>query len=1421
MFCRYRVIPNLAVCSNQAAARISLRRCAAAVSAGIPSAPPPPPAGSGRGESEVFTPVENMERTLRRQLGAQALISVRQQRVTNSARHRDTNRNARDTRQAPTRLDDAAAADDGIEEGWTVAPAAASPSGSAGAAPPVPASCYRASVSFRQCGFGVTLATAESVSSEAAALEAAYQQAASSDVAFIDPSTRASEAASYDRLRYHALGLGRMVRFAISTVAAHRAQAAGALQRRRRGSAVADTSEALHPSSMHDQQARLEQQDDAFVCVVYERSDWAFAQRDSVLCCGYGTTRGAALQAGVVVALERLSAEASGAAAREDITEVHRYLDVEYTAQRNRVSGGTYTAAPAHAALSGIFGAGHAPAIVYPITTVAATSDAGATFDPFAEGAASKPRFQFGDYEASALGDAHLLDSAFTPYWAVNTTVPPAPAVNAAAAAKSLPSITPEDDGPRGNNGQNHQRSVRVLDRFGNGYSVASGAARTAMAAFRSCALQVYKRELAEVALPPRSLLGTVAWQVEGLAWLGGIGNDPDADLVYSCAPLSPHQQQPAGTKEGPVGSAGAGALLHASLYVRNAELAQLRCRGEYRTRLNCYCLALERLLQRCPPHVAALFPVATLGHLRQMYTAVDSGLLNVADACGSKGPTPLNVLGVCTNAHVNQFYQLRYENLPAGSDQGAGGGGGRRGYGGGSGSADADNVRCEVTLVNPNDASDVYVVGSGIGRGRGQAARAAAINTLRANFGHAYDAVRDLPEFQARTSSDDGTASTPRLKALPKDRRISHMNSLLSLLKAFGAEEKNWGPLTLDAVQRVTSATSGSVGNTWVAVLSTVDAKSGAPLELCRSPLSPSKSDARKRAIYLAGVTFFPTETAIYMALGRSDVARAEVDAVERYLESMGLSLDGFGGANSAQMVGDGTPAPASVGQTSGDGAGAAVTGDGNAAAATSKHDRYASAVVRYDPSFSVLEQAERLVSYALFVRAARQKDRAPSNERLVVCGELAFGGLGSSDDRAQVAVHCLSDVVVRAAGRQPSPAELGAGAPMRPMYAQLGASGAAAATAAEGDTAASANYVVLARSALKSVARDAVQAGSMPKDQLQYLLNSYEDFMPQRVARARDLCSYLFTTTLGADSVRFHCAQVDSRFWIGVISVRVPFFGRVVLTSPTKASDAAGRTVGLSFASVDERSADEASFAATSNVVPVEASHLEWVEVCRVASASKKEATNRAWLRATQVCFTPHLKYLSRQSMELQPIADEILEAQASVATTAPLEPLWSPEDRAHVVQLAGRPRPSAVAILRTLLRSEEPNARVAIALVLSGASGRASTDATTFAAAATGATSTAAASVAAAAALKGTPLLDACEQVLLYHVDSRSAASVPQVIGRASRTTPECAEGGVSVSELVRRAAVDALQSMFPEEWEQARLAGGVDVDAAARW
>jgi hypothetical protein len=427
----------------------------------------------------------------------------------------------------------------------------------------------------------------------------------------------------------------------------------------------------------------------------------------------------------------------------------------------------------------------------------------------------------------------------------------------------SAPAVAKQQDGTR----TKFTASVTVTDRYGNTYTVTSGPVATAYAACRSCALQVYKHE---ADAPPRTLLSKLIWQLDGLcdsalrqeetqrlvelSTKGGFRYaplpDPSAEM-RPCEPEMTIETQELGNNGG----------FYATVYYGNRELGQHQAAGSYVAELAVVASAIEKLALEHPELPAKLgLPYATVKDMAADYQQTCT--FSALDALKGAKVSPYATLGACCSRHFNQYYGVTYTTLDA-------------------------NAHKSVVHVDDGSRRGLRVIGEAISKTRGQAWKAACMNALRCNFPVQLAQVQDRADFMQQGGGDatgsggsgakDSAADIllKQLAKLPREQRIEKCQTLLQMVETFGASDLSWRQVNMHAEQ--------DAQGHWRAELRRRNEKDGSWIALAAGHPAGTKKDAVKLATFEAAQKYFPADLDRYLAIGRSDVTRAEVDHLSR----------------------------------------------------------------------------------------------------------------------------------------------------------------------------------------------------------------------------------------------------------------------------------------------------------------------------------------------------------------------------------------------------------------------------------------------------------------------------------------------------------------------------------------------------------
>jgi hypothetical protein len=206
-------------------------------------------------------------------------------------------------------------------------------------------------------------------------------------------------------------------------------------------------------------------------------------------------------------------------------------------------------------------------------------------------------------------------------------------------------------------------------------------------------------------------------------------------------------------------------------------------------------------------------------------------------------------VLGTILNNLVGSFYNTQYREL------------------------DAFGNKFSATLVyNDGMQSERPLIARSSSQ-KGDAWRSACMDAIKENFPTQYAAAAEMEDFDL---TSDQTARGSKFKALPREKRIQHISSLMSVILAFAEEDYGW-----TNVEFKTRGAPGGLTMRWVAELEANVHGERDRRVVFASPAHAQARHAKKLLIYLVAKKYFPKELKAYSRLGRTDALNP--DEVER----------------------------------------------------------------------------------------------------------------------------------------------------------------------------------------------------------------------------------------------------------------------------------------------------------------------------------------------------------------------------------------------------------------------------------------------------------------------------------------------------------------------------------------------------------
>ena len=428
-------------------------------------------------------------------------------------------------------------------------------------------------------------------------------------------------------------------------------------------------------------------------------------------------------------------------------------------------------------------------------------------------------------------------------------------------------------DSPRG---PTYTGTLTVVDEYSNSYTMTAKGQKTSYAAYRSCALQVYKYELNE---PCPTFLQRVVWQLEGMchhtsnALLSDAAFSESVSIGDSCSSAMTDECKRCDNDElhyeeqfGDDGTI-VGTLSHGASVLGSEE-----GKGRYRVELLTYKTALQKLIE-FHPDVASLFYFTNpeeLDHEHLFLTASTT-----VEALHGVRVTPYSVLGNCCALHFGGFYTVKYSIVQEDADSQQAAASNARANSQPQSFKLAQQRQQHVAEVSVYDGvrTPMRVLGTATAHAKGQAWKDACIAILREDFPEVFEQVRSRGEF----TDDNGLAATAKLRSLPRDKRIAHFSSLSYLLKAFGLEERGWVETVIDADM--------TPDGQWVGVVRAKTSSTGSWATVAHTEPVQLKSVAKRLVVIVAAKQYFPVEYATYSKLdNRGDATLEEAAVTSRY---------------------------------------------------------------------------------------------------------------------------------------------------------------------------------------------------------------------------------------------------------------------------------------------------------------------------------------------------------------------------------------------------------------------------------------------------------------------------------------------------------------------------------------------------------
>jgi hypothetical protein len=186
----------------------------------------------------------------------------------------------------------------------------------------------------------------------------------------------------------------------------------------------------------------------------------------------------------------------------------------------------------------------------------------------------------------------------------------------------------------------------------------------------------------------------------------------------------------------------------------------------------------------------------------------------------------------------------------------------------------DGTNTSCraEAKIIVNDGYHSKAVIAKRFGPQRGHALRMAVTDAIQQNFPNQYQIAIQHDDFGASLGDgDDVSAHGRRLRALPREKRVSHVNQLFGVIGCFAEEDYGWRALRIR-----TRTVAGDAARCIAELEAQVQGERGRRI-VAASPIAATAKNAKKLLIYQVCKQYFPNDLENYKKLGRGDARHPE----------------------------------------------------------------------------------------------------------------------------------------------------------------------------------------------------------------------------------------------------------------------------------------------------------------------------------------------------------------------------------------------------------------------------------------------------------------------------------------------------------------------------------------------------------------
>lgn len=176
-------------------------------------------------------------------------------------------------------------------------------------------------------------------------------------------------------------------------------------------------------------------------------------------------------------------------------------------------------------------------------------------------------------------------------------------------------------------------------------------------------------------------------------------------------------------------------------------------------------------------------------------------------------------------------------------------------------------SCRAEARIIVNDGYHTKAMIAKRYGPQRGHVLRMAVTDAIQQNFPNQFQIATQHDDFSGSlVTSDDVSAHGRRLRALPREKRVTHVNQMFGVIGCFGEEDYGWRALRIR-----TRTIAGDAARCIAELEAQVQGEKGRRI-VAASPIAATAKNAKKLLIYQVCKQYFPKDLENYMKLGRGD---------------------------------------------------------------------------------------------------------------------------------------------------------------------------------------------------------------------------------------------------------------------------------------------------------------------------------------------------------------------------------------------------------------------------------------------------------------------------------------------------------------------------------------------------------------------